>query len=247
MPEFIVNCTVNVQDMCQKEVLVKEDGIHYRKSCASSGACLIASSGYQQFCTGKLNSVCITCCNTPLCNGPRQKKRPQPSAAITLTKPQLPVFSLFILLLLSCSLCWQTFTHWDENVAPLTVEKTWNWNCINWDRWRMHTLKCEDALYSICSLQACFPNVKKSNKNNTALAGLIISCWSCVRWGEVEDAAVDETSIFCWEAVDSFSFVFIYYTVRWNKTYCREEEFIIHSLSLRKNISRINNSVIYSV
>lgn len=25
-PKFIVNCTVNVQDMCQKEVLVKEDG-----------------------------------------------------------------------------------------------------------------------------------------------------------------------------------------------------------------------------
>ncbi|KAK2909584.1 hypothetical protein QQF64_000449 [Cirrhinus molitorella] len=25
-PEFIVNCTVNVQDMCQKEVLVMEDG-----------------------------------------------------------------------------------------------------------------------------------------------------------------------------------------------------------------------------
>ncbi|KAI7811269.1 ly6/PLAUR domain-containing protein 1-like [Triplophysa rosa] len=74
-PEFIVNCTVNVQDMCQKEVLVMEDGIHYRKSCASSGACLIASSGYQQFCTGKVNSVCITCCNTPLCNGLRHKRR----------------------------------------------------------------------------------------------------------------------------------------------------------------------------
>ncbi|XP_019955163.1 ly6/PLAUR domain-containing protein 1 [Paralichthys olivaceus] len=103
-PEFIVNCTVNVQDMCQKEVLVKDDGIHYRKSCASSGACLIASSGYQQFCTGKLNSVCITCCNTPLCNGPRQKKRPQPSAAITLTTPLLPVFSVYILLL-SLTLC----------------------------------------------------------------------------------------------------------------------------------------------
>uniref|UniRef100_A0A8C6SRP1 LY6/PLAUR domain containing 1 n=1 Tax=Neogobius melanostomus TaxID=47308 RepID=A0A8C6SRP1_9GOBI len=73
-PEFIVNCTVNVQDMCQKEVLVKPDGIHYRKSCASSGACLIASSGYQQFCTGRLNSVCITCCNTPLCNGPKRKR-----------------------------------------------------------------------------------------------------------------------------------------------------------------------------
>ncbi|XP_059198145.1 ly6/PLAUR domain-containing protein 1-like isoform X1 [Centropristis striata] len=104
-PEFIVNCTVNVQDMCQKEVLVKDDGIHYRKSCASSGACLIASSGYQQFCTGKLNSVCITCCNTPLCNGPRQKKRPQQSAAVTLTTPQLPVFSPCILLLLSSTLC----------------------------------------------------------------------------------------------------------------------------------------------
>ena len=25
-PEFIVNCTVNVQNMCQMEVLVKEDG-----------------------------------------------------------------------------------------------------------------------------------------------------------------------------------------------------------------------------
>nr|XP_020462284.1 ly6/PLAUR domain-containing protein 1-like isoform X1 [Monopterus albus] len=104
-PEFIVNCTVNVQDMCQKEVLVKNDGIYYRKSCASSGACLIASSGYQQFCTGKLNSVCITCCNTPLCNGPRQKKRPQPSAAITLATQQLHVFSLYILLLLSSTLC----------------------------------------------------------------------------------------------------------------------------------------------
>ncbi|XP_058510744.1 ly6/PLAUR domain-containing protein 1-like [Solea solea] len=84
-PEFIVNCTVNVQDMCQKEVLVKPDGVHYRKSCASSGACLIASSGYQQFCTGRLNSVCISCCNTPLCNGPK-RKRTLPSAA----PPRLP-------------------------------------------------------------------------------------------------------------------------------------------------------------
>lgn len=57
-------------------------GIHYRKSCASSGACLIASSGYQQFCTGRLNSVCIYCCNTPLCNGPR-RRRPIPSAVAT--------------------------------------------------------------------------------------------------------------------------------------------------------------------
>ncbi|XP_070814223.1 ly6/PLAUR domain-containing protein 1-like isoform X1 [Chaetodon trifascialis] len=100
-PEYIVNCTVNVQDMCQKEVLVKPDGIHYRKSCASSGACLIASSGYQQFCTGRLNSVCISCCNTPLCNGPR-RKRPIPSAA--LCSPQtnwlLLLFLTFLLQLL---------------------------------------------------------------------------------------------------------------------------------------------------
>uniref|UniRef100_H3C5K5 LY6/PLAUR domain containing 1 n=1 Tax=Tetraodon nigroviridis TaxID=99883 RepID=H3C5K5_TETNG len=87
-PEFVVNCTVNVQDMCQKEVLVKDDGVHYRKSCASSAACLIASSGYQQFCTGKLNSVCITCCNTPLCNGPRHKKRLPQSAGAALPAPK---------------------------------------------------------------------------------------------------------------------------------------------------------------
>ncbi|KAG8432198.1 hypothetical protein GDO86_016732, partial [Hymenochirus boettgeri] len=50
--------------------------IMFRKSCASSGACLIASAGYQSFCTpGKGNSVCISCCNTPLCNGPRTKKK----------------------------------------------------------------------------------------------------------------------------------------------------------------------------
>ncbi|KAG1925696.1 ly6/PLAUR domain-containing protein 1-like [Pimephales promelas] len=87
-PDFIVNCTVNVQDMCQKEVLVMEDGVHYRKSCASSGACLIASSGYQQFCTGKLNSVCISCCNTPLCNGPRHRRRAL-SCARALPAPAL--------------------------------------------------------------------------------------------------------------------------------------------------------------
>ncbi|XP_053109345.1 ly6/PLAUR domain-containing protein 1 isoform X1 [Hemicordylus capensis] len=75
-PEFIVNCTVNVQDMCQKEVMEKSIGTLYRKSCASSAACLTTSSGYQAFCTpGKINSICITCCSTPLCNGPRPKKR----------------------------------------------------------------------------------------------------------------------------------------------------------------------------
>ncbi|XP_023275952.1 ly6/PLAUR domain-containing protein 1 [Seriola lalandi dorsalis] len=98
-PEYIVNCTVNVQDMCQKEVLVKPDGIHYRKSCASSGACLIASSGYQQFCTGRLNSVCISCCNTPLCNGPK-RKRPVPSAATPNLQTDRPLRFLLTFLLL---------------------------------------------------------------------------------------------------------------------------------------------------
>ncbi|KAF3688415.1 Ly6/PLAUR domain-containing protein 1 putative HeLa tumor suppressor [Channa argus] len=97
-PEYIVNCTVNVQDMCQKEVLVKPDGIHYRKSCASSGACLIASSGYQQFCTGRLNSVCISCCNTPLCNGPK-RKRPVPSAAGSHARSSRPLVALLTFLL----------------------------------------------------------------------------------------------------------------------------------------------------
>lgn len=70
-------------------------GIHYRKSCASSGACLIASSGYQQFCTGRLNSVCIYCCNTPLCNGPR-RRRPISSAAAT-SNLQLTIQMLLLL------------------------------------------------------------------------------------------------------------------------------------------------------
>lgn len=70
-------------------------GIHYRKSCASSGACLIASSGYQQFCTGRLNSVCIYCCNTPLCNGPR-RRRPISSAAAT-SNSQLTIQMLLLL------------------------------------------------------------------------------------------------------------------------------------------------------
>ncbi|XP_026102778.1 ly6/PLAUR domain-containing protein 1-like [Carassius auratus] len=100
-PEFIVNCTVNVQDMCQKEVLVMEDGIHYRKSCASSGACLIASSGYQQFCTGKLNSVCITCCNTALCNGPRHKRR----AASHTCRPSISLYTSPLLSLMLLHLC----------------------------------------------------------------------------------------------------------------------------------------------
>ncbi|XP_006003575.1 ly6/PLAUR domain-containing protein 1 [Latimeria chalumnae] len=84
-PEFIVNCTVNVQDMCQKEEMVTSKGIMYRKSCASSAACLITSAGYQSFCSpGKINSVCISCCNTPLCNGPRKRRN---SSAATASKP----------------------------------------------------------------------------------------------------------------------------------------------------------------
>uniref|UniRef100_A0A8C6UM50 LY6/PLAUR domain containing 1 n=1 Tax=Neogobius melanostomus TaxID=47308 RepID=A0A8C6UM50_9GOBI len=104
-PEFIVNCTVNVQDMCQKEVLVKEDGTHYRKSCASSGACLIASAGYQQFCTGKLHSVCISCCNTPLCNGPKQKKRSHNSSTAPTAHSSTPGLSFILVLIVRATLC----------------------------------------------------------------------------------------------------------------------------------------------
>ncbi|XP_047578486.1 ly6/PLAUR domain-containing protein 1 isoform X1 [Lutra lutra] len=121
-PEFIVNCTVNVQDMCQKEVMEQSagakhsivwmgpcvftsppGGVMYRKSCASSAACLIASAGYQSFCSpGKLNSVCISCCNTPLCNGPRPKKRS--SSALAL-RPGLPTTVLLLHLALLLAHC----------------------------------------------------------------------------------------------------------------------------------------------
>ncbi|XP_006878092.1 PREDICTED: ly6/PLAUR domain-containing protein 1-like, partial [Chrysochloris asiatica] len=68
--------------------------IMYRKSCASSAACLIASAGYQSFCSpGKLNSVCISCCNTPLCNGPRPKKR---GSSATVLRPELPTTVLLL-------------------------------------------------------------------------------------------------------------------------------------------------------
>ncbi|KAI5627729.1 hypothetical protein C0J50_8370, partial [Silurus asotus] len=99
---FIVNCTANIQDACQKEVMenthdqqftllqccytlmrhpytlmrlrysLMRHRVYYRKACASYTTCLIASAGYQRFCSpGRVGSVCISCCNTPLCNGPR--------------------------------------------------------------------------------------------------------------------------------------------------------------------------------
>ncbi|XP_028854174.1 ly6/PLAUR domain-containing protein 1-like [Denticeps clupeoides] len=71
-PKFIVNCTANIQTGCQKEVMVGANGVSYRKACASYTTCLIVSAGYQSFCSpGRVGSVCISCCNTPLCNGPR--------------------------------------------------------------------------------------------------------------------------------------------------------------------------------
>ncbi|CAH7195133.1 Lypd1 [Phodopus roborovskii] len=77
--------------------------IMYRKSCASSAACLIASAGYQSFCSpGKLNSVCISCCNTPLCNGPRPKKRGSSASAI---RPGLLTTALLFNLALCLAHC----------------------------------------------------------------------------------------------------------------------------------------------
>ncbi|XP_043939742.1 ly6/PLAUR domain-containing protein 1-like [Protopterus annectens] len=75
LPQFIVNCTANIQNGCQKETVVQQDGILYRKSCASLSSCLITSAGYQPFCSpGKVGSVCITCCDKSLCNGPRHPR-----------------------------------------------------------------------------------------------------------------------------------------------------------------------------
>ncbi|KAJ3584140.1 hypothetical protein NHX12_014637, partial [Muraenolepis orangiensis] len=41
-PNHVVNCTVNVQDTCQQEVLVKTDGVFYRKS---SNRCAMGHAG----------------------------------------------------------------------------------------------------------------------------------------------------------------------------------------------------------
>lgn len=204
-------------------------GIYYRKSCASSGACLIASSGYQQFCTGKLNSVCITCCNTPLCNGPRQKKRPQPSAAITLTTPQLPLFSLYILLLLSPTLCWQTFTHsvkmWIGNVLLFYYWQDVNQNCGSW---KVHTLKCmfyKEALSTICFLYSpafccSFPI---HFKNNTPLGYIFMQITSqgascCKLQGEL--------GVVRWRTVDvtTSSYILICLDSFTNKAYCWKDK-----------------------
>lgn len=91
-------------------------GIMYRKSCASSAACLIASAGYQSFCSpGKLNSVCISCCNTPLCNGPRPKKRSSSASAL---QPGLPTTFLLLKLTLFLAHCWmrcQPFLHYSSD------------------------------------------------------------------------------------------------------------------------------------
>ncbi|KAI4883866.1 hypothetical protein NFI96_020330 [Prochilodus magdalenae] len=62
---------------CRRPVLccywqVIRSCVSYRKACASYTTCLIVSAGYQPFCSpGRVGSVCISCCNTPLCNGPR--------------------------------------------------------------------------------------------------------------------------------------------------------------------------------
>ncbi|CAD7692899.1 unnamed protein product [Nyctereutes procyonoides] len=97
-PTFVVSCLFNVCHSHWHEVV--SHWIMYRKSRASLAACLVTSAGYQSFCSpGKLNSVCISCCNTPLCNGPRPKKRS--SSALAL-RPGLPT----TILLLQLALLW---------------------------------------------------------------------------------------------------------------------------------------------
>ncbi|XP_032812831.1 ly6/PLAUR domain-containing protein 1-like isoform X2 [Petromyzon marinus] len=108
-PENVANCTVNVQDACQKEVLVREQGTFYRKSCASSAACHIASAGYQSFCMpGRVRSVCISCCDTPLCNGPRSSKHRivDNSAGARQARPALLACAYLFLSALRSALLW---------------------------------------------------------------------------------------------------------------------------------------------
>ncbi|KAG5274880.1 hypothetical protein AALO_G00141170 [Alosa alosa] len=106
-PKFIVNCTANIQNSCQKEVIHSQDGVvTYRKQCASYSTCLITSAGYQSFCSpGRRGSICITCCNTPLCNGPRPPRYnpaprhgpPAPSVLLPLAAAMAALPPLFLL------------------------------------------------------------------------------------------------------------------------------------------------------
>ncbi|XP_062323306.1 ly6/PLAUR domain-containing protein 1-like [Osmerus eperlanus] len=92
-PKFIVNCTANIQDACQKEVIVGENGVSHRKACASYTTCLIVSAGYQPFCVpGRVGSVCITCCNTHLCNGPHPPR-------ISMAPPHSPAVSTTLMII----------------------------------------------------------------------------------------------------------------------------------------------------
>nr|XP_046166050.1 ly6/PLAUR domain-containing protein 1-like isoform X2 [Oncorhynchus gorbuscha] len=72
-PKFIVNCTANIQNACQKEVIVGEN------------------AGYQSFCVpGRVGSVCISCCNTPPLQRtppPKDLPGPQPSPHQTHCAP----------------------------------------------------------------------------------------------------------------------------------------------------------------
>lgn len=161
-------------------------GIHYRKSCASSGACLIASSGYQQFCTGKLNSVCITCCNTPLCNGPRQKKRPTPSAGVALSTTRLPVFSLYVLL--SSALCWQS---WRENVVTAAT----TWTDLSQRHWRIR--RCKIPCTVICSSLSVAARLQTNTHWRTFfIITRVVNMMAAVQLDEVtiEDGAAEETA-----------------------------------------------------
>ncbi|XP_063072749.1 ly6/PLAUR domain-containing protein 1-like [Engraulis encrasicolus] len=91
-PRFIANCTANIQNACQQEVIHGRDGvITYRKQCATYSTCLIAETGYQSFCNpGHRGSICISCCDTPLCNGPRPPRaNPAPPTHAPLLGPTL--------------------------------------------------------------------------------------------------------------------------------------------------------------
>lgn len=92
---------------CSEYEVLSPSGVFYRKACASYTTCLITSAGYQRFCSpGRVGSVCISCCNTPLCNGPRPPHTHSTGHAHTYTHSQ---HLLSILTLVAVAL--PTLTH----------------------------------------------------------------------------------------------------------------------------------------
>ncbi|CAH2304907.1 Hypothetical predicted protein, partial [Pelobates cultripes] len=95
-PEFIVNCTVNVQNMCQKEVMEKSDGLYsvYTVSIQCLSACLVSVCLYSCFCLSiQCLSACLVSCLSCFC------------LSIQSIKLYLSVYTVVCLVCLVLSVC----------------------------------------------------------------------------------------------------------------------------------------------